>query len=350
MSARAPSGACLERLVRMAGPLVRAAQRQCPRGEPGRPHDYQDWQIACLILVAVLHRRKSKSAHYRFLLQHRAALQQWLDLADFPARSTYFARYRLAHRLFQQAISLQGLRAIAEGLADPTTVAVDKSLVAALGPPCHPRRRPPEGADRQAAWCHNNHHGWVWGYSFETVVCASAGGPVFPLLASAAVASASECRTFLDKAPLLPPQTRYVLADAGYDSHACQQAVEADARGRPNGRRFLCPLQARGGKPAVGRYPRRGQRARRVAQRQRRSDFLGSPRGRQLYRRRGQTVEPFHEWFKHAFELSDRVWHRRLDNNQTQLLAALFAYQLLLRYNHRCGRQNGQIQWILDVL
>jgi hypothetical protein len=66
MTARALSGACLERLVRMAGPLLRAAQRQCPRTGPGRTHDYLDWQIAALILIAILHRRKSKSAQYRF--------------------------------------------------------------------------------------------------------------------------------------------------------------------------------------------------------------------------------------------------------------------------------------------
>jgi len=42
-------------------------------------------------------------------------------------------------------------------------------------------------------------------------------------------------------------------------------------------------------------------------------------------------------------ELDDRVWHRGLDNNRTQLLAALFAYQLLVRYNHRRGHKNGQI-------
>ena len=61
-------------------------------------------------------------------------------------------------------------------------------------------------------------------------------------------------------------------------------------------------------------------------------------------------MEPFHEWFKSLFELDQRVWHRGLDNNRTQLLAALFAYQVLLRYNHRHGGHNGQVKWILDVL
>ena len=350
MLARAPFGTCLERLVRMASPLVRAAQRQCPRAGPGRLPDYEDWQIAILILVALLHRRKSKSAQYRFLHERRAALHRWLDLSDFPARSTYFLRYRQAHRLFQQAIGLQGAQALAEGLADATTVAVDKSLIAARGPVCHPRRRSPPGADRQAAWGYSDHDGWVWGYGFETVVTAPREGVVLPLLASAAPANQSESRTFLAKIPHLPSATRHVLADRAYDSNACQEGVESDPHGRPTGRHFLCPLIRRAGKPAVGRYPQRGRRGRQCRQRQQRLDFLRSPRGQRLYQRRGQTVEPFHEWFKNSFELTDRVWHRGLDNNQTQLLAALFAYQLLLRYNHRCGHKNGQVQWILDTL
>ncbi len=114
MPARALSGTCLERLVRMVCPLLRAAQRQCPRTGPGRRPDYEDWQIAALILAAVLHRRKSKSAQYRFLHERRAALQQGLHLHDFPARSTYFMRYRQAHRLFQQAIRLHGGQAPVE--------------------------------------------------------------------------------------------------------------------------------------------------------------------------------------------------------------------------------------------
>ena len=62
------------------------------------------------------------------------------------------------------------------------------------------------------------------------------------------------------------------------------------------------------------------------------------------------TVEPFNEWFKTLFELHDRAWHRGLDNNRTQILAALFTYQLLLAYNRRRGRNNAQVSWILDGL
>ena len=350
MAPRVLPDACLERLVSMACPLLQAAQREGPGRGPGRPPEFQDWQIAALILVAVLHRRKSKSAQYRFLLQRHAALQRWLHLNGFPARSTYFTRYRQAHRLFQRAIGLQGAKALADRLVDATVVAVDKSLVAARGRPCHPRRPPPPGADRQAGWCYSEHHGWVWGYSFEVVVTATTHSMVFPLLASAGAANQNECRTFPPKAARLPVATRHVLADRGYDANACQEAVEQTPGGRPNGRHFLCPLIRRAGKPAVGRYPHQGRRGRQVAQRQRRLDFLNGRRGQRLYARRSLSVEPFLDWFKNTFDLTDRVWHRGLENNQTQLLAALFAYQLLIRYNLRCGQRNAQIKWILDML
>ena len=50
------------------------------------------------------------------------------------------------------------------------------------------------------------------------------------------------------------------------------------------------------------------------------------------------------------FQLSDQAWHRGLANNRTQILAAIFAYQLLLRHNHRRRAYHARIQWILAGL
>jgi len=355
MQARAPHGACLAKLVKLAVPLCRAAAKESPRTGPGRPPQFEDWQIGVLILIAVLNRRKSKSAQYRFLHERRTKLQRWLPLLNFPARSTYFARYRQAHRLFQNAVRLQGRRAIAEGVADPSVVAVDKSLVPAKGPPWRRHRgRPvnpvPPGVDREAGWTKTKHDGWVWGYSFETVVTAPRRGAVFPLLASAAPANQSEHHSFKEKIAQLPPRTRHVLADAGYDSNAYQDAIEYNRKNQRTGRHFLCPMVRRGGKPRVGRYPHRGRRGLLRNRRELRLKFLQTPKGRRLYRRRTRTVEPFHDWFKNCFELTDRVWHRGLSNNQTQLLAAITAYQLLVLHNYRTGKRNAQIKSILDRL
>lgn len=356
MGKRATVGTCLASLVKMAVPLCQQAERECPRTGPGRKPEIADWILAVLIMVAVLKRKKSKSAQYRFLDEHRRELAGLLGSDQFPARSTYFDRYRRAHRLFAYAIKLQGRKAIAEGIVDATTVAADKSLIAARGPLWHKsdrkKNRIPKGlrgVDRDSEWGCSKHDGWVQGYSFEVVVSATKNSPVFPLLASADTASVKETTTFDGKIDDLPATMKSVVADSGYDSNQIAERIEYSAEGRRTGRRFLCPENKRGSKDKSGRKPvepRNESHRRRLARRH----FYRSCRGKSVYRRRSQTVEPFNEWFKSLFELEDRVWHRGLENNQTQLLAALFAYGLLVRYNHRRGNKNGQIRWIIDTL
>lgn len=359
MGARAVEGTCLATLVRMAIPLCRAAERQCPRTGPGRPPDFPDWVMAMLIMIAILKKKKSKSAQYRFLSQHRAELKDWLGLEAFPGRSTYFDRYRRAHSLFRVAIRLQGEKALSEGFVEAQTVAVDKSLIAAKGPLWHKKDRHAgripkglHGVDRDSTWGYSAHDGWVQGYSYEVVVTAGEKSPVFPLLASSDTASVKEFASFEGKIDELPEETNHVLADSGYDKNEFGDRIEYDPRGRSTGRRFICaPNRRNSRKPKTkpqpdAKYPSQAEKSRR----QKRIAFYRSARGRRLYARRGQTVEPFNEWFKAMFELDHRVWHRGLDNNRTQLLAAIFAYQLLVRFNHRRGKSNGEVKWILDSL
>jgi hypothetical protein len=354
MGKRATTAALVPELVRLAVPLLQDAERHAPRTGPGAKPVIPDWVMAALIMIALLHRKKAKAAQLRFLRERRADIAGWLGCADFPSRATYFRRYRRAHRLYREAIRLQGEAAIAEGIVDPTEVAVDKSLIEALGPPWHTRDRragrAAVGVDSDGAWGFSEHSGWVYGYSVEVVVSATPGSVVFPLLASADVASAAEVTTFTVKIAQLPDGTLIVLADSGYDANAVGERIEYDGE-RRTGRRFLCPENPRhGGRPKTkpcAADPSRAKSRRRRAQRRR---YLESRRGRREYARRRQTVEPFHQWFKSLFELDRRAWHRGLDNNRTQILGGIFVYQLLVRYNHRCGNPNGQIRWILDAL
>lgn len=276
MARRIAPAATLQELVQLAVPVCQQAERQLPRTR-GRPPAIPYWFLAVLIMVALLEHKKTKSAQYRFLQEHRPQLQAWTGQTRFPARSTYFERYRRAHRLYQEAIRLQGQQAVAQGLADPTIVAVDKSLVEGLGPPWHKRDRAkgevPAGVDRDTTWGYSTHHGWVQGYSYEVVVTATPAGTAWPLVAPG-------------------------------------------------------PAQQR---------------------RKRRKRFLASRRGRRIYRQRSRTVEPFHEWLARVFDV-ERAWHRGLGNNQTQLLGAIFTYQVLLRYNHQHGASNGQVKAIVDRL
>ena len=354
MSRSATEGTHLARLVRMAIPRCKAAARACPRSGPGAPPMYADWQIAVLILVAILARHKSKSAQYRYLFERRKVLSNWLGLREFPGRTTYFDRYRHAYELFRAGVLEQGRLAIREGLVDPEVVAVDKSLLRAHGPPQHQRkgrkRKRIRGTDDEAEWGYSTYHGWVYGYSFEVTVTATRGSLVFPLAVSVGTGSESEARSFPQKVRDLPPQTRYVTADAGYDSNANIQAVEYDEQDHPTGRRLVCPLQSRAGKPSVGQVVHRGQRESNRQRRAKHLAFFESRKGRLIYARRKKTVEPFNEWFKSKFELSARVWHRGIKNNATQITVATFAYQLLLRYHSKYGGENGAVQWILDSL
>ena len=355
MGKRAKAGTVLAELVKLAVPLLKAAERDSPRTGPGDKPVVPDWVMAGLIMITVLKKKKTKSAQYRFLEEHRRQLAEWLGDAHFPSRATYFRRYRRAHRLYRAAIRLQGEKALAEGLAEERDVAVDKSLIEAQGPAWHQRDRArgdvPAGVDKDSTWGYSEHDGWVQGYSYAVVVTATPGSLVFPLLASVDVASVSEARSFQREITFLPAGTVNVLADSGYDANYLGEAIEQDENGRRTGRHFLCPENPRNNKrPKTKPCHADARRAHSRELRRRRRKFLKGTRGRRLYARRKKTVEPFNQWLKSLFELDQHVWHRGLDNNRTQMLAAIFAYQLLVRYNHRHGEKNGQICWILDKL
>jgi hypothetical protein len=356
MQGRAKEGACLAELVMLAIAICQQAEQACPRRGPGRKPEFPDWQMAVLIMVAIAKRKKSKSAQYRYLEEHQNVLAELMNTERFPGRTTYFDRYRRASTLFTAAIRLLGAKAVRYGWADAEVVAVDKSLVAARGRVRHRHkgrnRRVGRGVDRDARWSRNEHDGWVYGYGYEVVVTCGKNGVLWPVLASADQANRAESVSFREKIPDLPRQTRYVLADRGYDADDNCEAIEWTDENRRTGRRYLCPtierFNARRERREAWKESR--ERKRRRTHREARKKFLQTKRGKALYARRSKTVEPFNSWFKALFELEDRVWHRGLDNNRTQLTAALFTYQLLLEINHKHGKTNGQIKWILDAL
>lgn len=346
----------IEELVRIALPACRAAAEHCRRRGPGRPPVIPEWVIMMLIVVAVANRRRSKSAQYRFLAARRQQLSEWIGTDHFPSRTTYFDRYRRAWLGLQHCIRWEGQRAIQAGWCDAESVAVDQSLVPSRGPPWNERHRRqnalPHGADLDATWTYSAHHGWVLGYGYEVVVSSGKVGAIWPLLASADPASWKPARTFPAKIEALSRRTRFVLADAGYDNNDFAEAWEWDEQQRRTGRRFLCPLIERHRKHPHPRptHTEHGQRRHRREHRDQRRQYFKTPIARRLFARRAASVEPFNEWLKSLFDLHKRAWHRGLDNNRTQLLAAIFCYQLLLHFNRRHHRSNGQIQWILDIL
>jgi Transposase DDE domain len=350
----ASSEALLRELIEIAVPICQQAEKALPRRGPGRKPEFADWAVAALIIVAVVRRKTSKSSQFRYLKAHETQLNELLKLNRFPCRSTFFDRYRRGWQLFQKAIELEGRVAIERGWANPQVLAVDKSLVAARGPVWHQRqgkKRRVRGADPDAGWGRSEHDGWVYGYGFEAVVSAPKEGTVWPLLASVDSANRNESLSFRKKIPQLPRQTRYVLADKGYDADANCEAIEWKTDGTRTGRRFVCPLIQRATtRRTPSRLWRRTKvRKQRLRHRQARAAFCKSKRGKKLYARRRQTAEPFNSWLKDLFALEDRVWHRGLSNNRTQLLAAIFTSQLLLHLNRRHRVPNGCVKWIMDL-
>jgi hypothetical protein len=354
MSRQAKDGAPLDELVAQAIPVCQEAERGCPRGGPGRKPEIPDWVLAVMIMIGVSLRKKTKAAQFTWWTVHADDFARWLPHQRLPSRSTFYDRYRRIHRLLRQVVRMQGARAVAQGAADATCVAGDKSLIAGRGRPWSPRDRRcghvPRRVDPDTTWGYSTYDGWVQGYSVEVVVTAT-GGVAWPLLASVDTASRSEHKTLPDKVGELPAMTQYVLLDSGYDSNALAETVEWDA-GRRTGRRFLCPEVPR---PNTGRPRQPHSRQSRVRQHHRRlrdarRRFLRSPRGRRLYARRKTSVEPFHAQLKHLFEFDDRVWHWGLDNNRTTILAAIAVFQLLLRHNQRKRKPLGRLQCLLDGL
>lgn len=356
MRSRARDGALLDELVKIGSDYCQRAERLHPRIGPGRPPDIPDWVLAVMVMVAVMLRKKSKSSQYVWWKNHRVEFAAWFVGQRFPGRSTFFDRYRRCRQVLQHAIVLQGQAAVEKGWADAHCVALDKSLIAGRGRNWSPRDRRQgklrKRVDRDTTWGYSTHDGWVQGYSFEVVVTAGKMRVNWPLAASADAASRSEQKSCLEKVSLLPQETYFVLADSGYDSNAVGEAVEWNENGRRTGRRFLCPEVRRPqfGKPrkASSRETRKRQHHRRL--RDARRKMFQSPKGKRLYARRKTTVEPFNSHLKQLFDLEDRTWHWGLQNNQTQILAAIFSYQTLLTYNHRRRQRDSCIKRLLDAL
>jgi hypothetical protein len=355
MRKRATDGALLEELVKRSIAVCQEAAARSPRQGPGRKPTIPDWVLTVMIMIGVMLKKKTKAAQLTWWTEHQAKFARWMPGQRLPSRSTFYERYRRMHRIYRQAILLQGQEAVQRGWAEPECTATDKSLIAGRGRiwQARDRRRGhvPRGVDTDTTWGYSEYDGWVQGYAYEVTVTAPRQGVAWPLAASVDTASRSEQKTILEKIPDLPRATKFVLADSGYDSNVVAETVEWH-NGRRTGRRFLCPPVRR---PQTGRPRQPHNRETRVRQHHRRlrNDrvrFLRSRRGRALYARRNVRVEPFNSRLKHMFDLNDRVWHWGLDNNRTMILAAICAYQVLLAHNYSKGRRVANLQCLLDAL
>ena len=338
-------------LISMTVRVVQAIEKRNPRSGPGRPPEIPDWFLAAMIVVAIARHKKSKAAQFRFWLANRDLLADYQGEWRFPSKSTFYERYRRIDKIFRQAIDVNSQRAIRYGWADPKVVSVDKSVIPARGrkPKRHKHKRSQRRVDSDASWTVDSYHGWTYGYSYEVVVSSTDSTITWPLMASVDTGSRSEAKTLAEKIPKLPAGVRYVLADRGYDADDHCEALEWQGNRRTK-RRFVCPTRKSSRGPAQKEHKRSRNRKRRQAHRKLRTEFVKSPQGRKLYALRSKTIEPFNSWLKCLFDFHDRVWHRGIENNRTQILAAVFIYQLLLMINRQNQQRDGRIKHLLDQL
>ena len=73
----------LRHLINLAIPVCRRAEAGLPPRGPGRPYEIPEWAVAVMILIAVAKRLTTKSAQYRYLSAHAAALVDRLGLDRF---------------------------------------------------------------------------------------------------------------------------------------------------------------------------------------------------------------------------------------------------------------------------
>lgn len=123
MLGRARDGVPLDEIVSVVAIYCRAAAERLPRG-PGAPPTIPGWVLAVMVLVGVLLRKKTKNAQYVWWTAHQSDFQRWFPQQRFPARSTFYDRYRRVAPILQRAIELQGTDAVRKGWAQAETVAM----------------------------------------------------------------------------------------------------------------------------------------------------------------------------------------------------------------------------------
>jgi hypothetical protein len=232
-----------------------------------------------------------------------------------------------------------GRRLIVHGIANPKVTAVDKSMVKARGPLWHKKDRKKgivpdrlRNVDKDSEWGYSRYKGWVQGYAIHLLCSATPGFVPVPLDADAATANVPENRIFEPMINHLHNDTKYIVADSGYDDRKLTETCEFRKHNKYITRRLIVPMETYQ-HTASHRLPY--------------IRFFKSKRGQHLFRLRKITVEPMFDILKSLFSL-ETVWMKGKSNVQPLLLLCVFAYQLLLLFNFVNGRPVSHVKYIID--
>lgn len=227
---------------------------------------------------------------------------------------------------------------IEEGITDPKVVATDKSMFEARGPKWHKKHRQKgiipkklRNVDTSSEWGYSHYRGWVQGYALVLVNTATEGTLRVPIDARSATANCCEKHLFYHMIEELPQHARYVVADLGFDDKKLLDKCELNRNGREQ-RRLVLPLK---------QYPYTPEKRRSHVR------FFNSPLGQRIYKLRKTSVEPLFDILKNLFEM-EPVWMKGKENVFSLLLLTVYAYQMLLYFNHKYGDKTAHVKYILD--
>jgi hypothetical protein len=232
-----------------------------------------------------------------------------------------------------------GRTLIVNGIANPKVSAVDKSMFQAQGPLWHKKDRKLgivpnnlRNVDTDSEWGCSKYRGWVQGYAIHLLCSATPGFVPVPLDAVATTANVKENGVFDAMIDHLHPDTKYIVADSGYDDKKLIEKCERRKTDKYITRRLIVPMEKRK-HTSIKRLPY--------------IRFFKSKRGRRLFRLRKITVEPMYDILKSIFELNP-VWMKGKRNVHPLLLLSVLVYQLLLLYNFVNGKAVSRVKYILD--
>jgi hypothetical protein len=239
----------------------------------------------------------------------------------------------------RKQIRALGRTLIVNGIANSKVNAVDKSMVKAQGPLWHTKDRKKgivpahlRNVDRDSEWGYSRYRGWVQGYAIHLLCSATPGFVPVPLDADAATANVPENSIFESMIDYLHNDTKYIVADSGYDDIKLTKKCESRKNDTYITRRLIVPME-KYTHTASHRLPY--------------IRFFKSERGQRLFRLRKITVEPMFDILKSLFSL-EPVWMKGKKNVQPLLLLCVFAYQLLLLFNFVNGRSVSHVKYIID--
>lgn len=318
--------------------LLLALVDRVPWPEPpkkrGRPYTYPPLVILkCFVVMFWLKLDSHRGLYSKFdsgtLEAERLRGACGLLGGRLPSRRTFDRRFTALAPDLKQRILTMAMLLCEGGIADPSIVSTDSTLLKADGNVWHKKQMeqgilPRGNIDIEANWGKTRCKGWV--YSYKGCVTVTGLEPTVPLYASLAAANVNDTRFYPELVEQLPPETRFNVADTGFDDS------ELYAISRLRRMRLITPVRVYKSTPP---------------ERVRLAMFYNSTMGKALYRLRSVSVEPFISQLKNIFPL-DPLPVKGRKKAEACFLLTILIYQLTVHLNHQTGRPHRHIKHLLN--